>query len=545
MFHDPYKKNAHDIPGLVPEVSRESITASKLPKLVDPVFKPGALPVIPGIIPEKVEKEDKDASKQVNGTTKAKLKTRKEADAVKFRAPGIPVSQQIHTVFFNGMPKISDKALDGMLGLLPTISAWTRLKDVCGYNTDSGFITFSSAMGVAVARRCLGELTVMDGEEEKKINVTCEENTMSKIDDVNDALILSETGKSPANLIDSMQAIIDGTEVAEEEEDEEEEEELPLSQITFDVDPFYDVIEPDRTNLKNDIKNFRNSAVNAEKDAFAKRGEFGKQRISRRTTAAEKVLGHVKGTSTSSSTTTTNRATDLRLSEKEREMYREYSRELHSIENRDKISDEDYAVEIMDKKEDEVEDLFIEAQKRWLSYENGRLRDLVSQWKQVEPEELENNRKTAIARLLDYDDDKERSKERHIYYYDHATWSRNRAEFRDGEIRREKEEAEEGEEAEVAAPVGPITISLKPKEDPKEAVDVLSKPVSVPDVGRLTEYVGEQVEEFLGAKEEDLIKFIVDHIVSGHSAQELITELEGPLDEEGAILVKNVWGWLQ
>lgn len=69
--------------------------------------------------------------------------------------------------------------------------------------------------------------------------------------------------------------------------------------------------------------------------------------------------------------------------------------------------------------------------------------------------------------------------------------------------------------------------------------------MSVPDVGRLTEYVGEQVEEFLGAKEEDLIKFIVDHIVSGHSAQELITELEGPLDEEGAILVKNVWGWLQ
>lgn len=526
----------------MPLASRASTTASNLAKLSKPIYKPGGLPGIPGIIPVKNEKtEDKDEeAPNGNGEVKSTLKAKKTTETAKYLAPHIGVSQQIHTVFFSGMPKINDKALDALLALLPTITGWVRLKDVRGFRTESGFVHFNSAIGVAVALRCLGEVTVTSGEEERKITVTCEENSKMKIEDVDDTLIVAETGQSPSNLIDSMQAVIEGNEAEEDEEDEEDEEELPLSSITFEEDPFFDVIEPDRTNLKNDIKNFRGAAVSAEKDAYARRGEFGKMRMARRTTAADKALGSVGAAHIGS---TSSRASDTRLSEQERQMYREFSRELQELENKDPITDEEYAARIIDEREDEVEAEFIEQQKRWLSHEDGRLRDLIVQWKQIVPEELEKNRQAAMSRLLAYDDDKERAKERHIYYYDHATWSRNRALFREEEIKREEEDAEEGEEAEVSAPAGPITISLKPKEDVKET-DVLSKSVTVPDVERLTEFVGEQVEEYLGVKEEDLIKFIVEHVVAGKSAKELVTELEGPLDEDGAILVKNVWEWL-
>lgn len=58
---------------------------------------------------------------------------------------------------------------------------------------------------------------------------------------------------------------------------------------------------------------------------------------------------------------------------------------------------------------------------------------------------------------------------------------------------------------------------------------------------KLRPFVEKKVVEYLGVQEEILVNVVVDHLRKHSKPQELVEELEGPLDEDGEDLVKKLW----
>ncbi|TLD03898.1 hypothetical protein PgNI_11298 [Pyricularia grisea] len=58
---------------------------------------------------------------------------------------------------------------------------------------------------------------------------------------------------------------------------------------------------------------------------------------------------------------------------------------------------------------------------------------------------------------------------------------------------------------------------------------------------KLRPFVEKKVVEYLGVQEEILVNVVVDHLRKHSKPQELVEELEGPLDEDGEDLIKKLW----
>lgn len=125
-----------------------------------------------------------------------------------------------------------------------------------------------------------------------------------------------------------------------------------------------------------------------------------------------------------------------------------YNREDDDAEE----SDEELERRRQAKRDAELEKQYVDAERRWLGRERARAaaQEREKTREAAEKREMERQKDAMAARLREWDDDEEARLGKEEYYRDHSAWVRQRAAFRDRELRDDERDrtAEEREKAE-------------------------------------------------------------------------------------------------
>jgi len=284
-----------------------------------------------------------------------------------------------------------------------------------------------------------------------------------------------------------------------------------------------------------------------------------------------------------------------RRDDRDYDMMRKRDYDSPSSWRNDDIDDEEEERRRQERREKEMEQAYRERVKRWENREYERMKDY--EMDQIdEAEYLERRKKDKeiyMERLANYDDDVERERAEHEYYYDRSRWWSHRKSYLSREAkeddidrRHEMEEIEEKRKKEIKLDYGsaenePIPIipkrteESKPKSDPevvvgrimtaeerKEAVEKLIN--SIPNEKealwnweikwnfidevllkeKVIPFVGKKIKEYFGEEEKELVDFIVDYIKKHKTAEQLYNELKPALDEEAEVFVMIIWRML-
>ncbi|KAL6601200.1 hypothetical protein U3516DRAFT_802251 [Neocallimastix sp. 'constans'] len=266
-----------------------------------------------------------------------------------------------------------------------------------------------------------------------------------------------------------------------------------------------------------------------------------------------------------------------------------------SWRNEDIDEEEEEERRRQERREKEMEQAYRERVKRWENREYERMKDYEMD-QMDEAEYLERRKKEKdiyMERLANYDDDVERDRAEHEYYYDRNRWWSHRKSYLSREAkeddldrRHEMEELEEKRKKEIKLDYGsaenePIPVIPKRTEEPKpkpepemivgrimtaeerkEAVEKLIQSIPndkeslwkwdiqwkyIDDIllkEKIIPFVGKKIKEYFGVEEKDMVDFIIDYIKNYKNAEQLYNELKPALDEEAEVFVMKIWRML-
>lgn len=281
-----------------------------------------------------------------------------------------------------------------------------------------------------------------------------------------------------------------------------------------------------------------------------------------------------------------------RRDEKDHDISRKRDYDSSSWRN-DDYDEEEEEKRRQERREKEMEQAYKERVKRWENREYSKSK--VYEMEQIEEnsylERQEKDKIMFMERLAHYDDDIERERGEHEYYYDRNRWWSHRKSYllhenKEDEIdrRRELEELEEkaksksnemefepakensalennvDQENENKSNDQPMVVGrIMTVEERKLAVENLIN--SIPNDKeelwnwnikweylddtlvneKIKPFVGKKIKEYFGEEDQDLVEFIIDILKSKNSAEQLYKELQPALAEEVEVFVKIIW----
>ncbi|CAN6603129.1 hypothetical protein TRVA0_002S02234 [Trichomonascus vanleenenianus] len=482
------------------------------------------------------------------------------------------LDEQLRTLFVGNVPvEMPDSLFQTAVQHIPGLEHWVRFRDPNGKPEPFGFLRYKSPAAIKAALQILPNVVLRD----KNLVVGCEENTMRWLESQEPISIQAVARRSAADLeriiLNTFAAWSQATapQVVDEKKKTEEESDSDVENPEESVMELYnrslsggddlgDIPADEREGILKEIKRFRQLSIKFEKARLAADERYGQQRQNEIARASQRELNGDINTA-------------------ERELRRE-EREMYRFPSEDDLSDEEDLVleESRRMKEQEREDrLYEERKRRWLNRERTRASALEREIARDESREdrMNKDKQAALRRYAEFDDDDDQVRKAMLYYYDHATWVKDRLRAREREIEHDKADAiaEEQEiESEVRAnpsffhreaETAKISLSLGAKKQPTTTTtaeinlpstkqelfawpvkwEVLDKNQKVIIDDRLKPVVVDNIIEYLGVQEDELIEFIIQHVKEHKSPESLLKELEETLDEDAEVVVERVW----
>lgn len=379
--------------------------------------------------------------------------------------------QQLCTVFVSKIPELmDDKTVYSLFQIIPGFESFIRLLNGRNEPLSFGFVRFRNVESVKVFTDIFSSIqysTITDDTFPILFSISTEENTIKYI---NDKLqeggrdyFIKYTGRSFKDLrsmaslqIKSWYEVTSATygdnisiKVQPDHEDDantkssdkQDMEFTNLQDVNVDEQEFRDLEIDDKDTVLQEIREFRLLSMKFEKVKQDLDAEEKKERDKYLEKATSKVLANDKST----------KDTPQIKSENEYQLFTERDfREMSDSENEITESDETYEELQQGRINQKQERAFEEEQRRWIARERMRTSALEREKARDEGFDirLEREKKQALKQygeFIDYGDYEKNTME---YYFNHATWVKNRMRFRQREIANDLLDSEE-EEIEV------------------------------------------------------------------------------------------------
>lgn len=506
------------------------------------------------------------------------------------------VNEQLRTIFVGNIPEgVPESLVQTALKHIPGLEQWLPLKSPNTSSAKCGFARYSSAGSVRAALDVIPQVRfVSEGKEEIRLIATSENNTVQWLETQNERCpILNEELEKQMNATLAIWKSGEGRVEEKKNEPEESVEELyNKSLMDGSIDELTEIPQDERELIMQEIKEFRKLSLKIEKERSTTEQEYERERQRRIAQASEQALSGKKydGDRTKPDSNSIRR------------VFHDKSDEESENEGNDSEVEEQREAHRMER----LDRRYIERERRWRAREQTRASALEREKIRDEnmDSRIQKDRELALRKYAGIRDDSEYATKSMLYYYDHATWVKERMIFRNREIEEDKrdaflEEEENKQNPSVLSSSGTgtkfsLTLSKKQQHEPQqnELAPVSSQPVATPGVfadeeeenksdsgpsdrmksrmsladeipndneplfawkvkwdlldakilqNKIKPLVVSNIIEYLGVQEEDLIDFVMQHVKAHKSPMELVSELEMTLDEDAEVFTTQLW----
>ncbi|KAK9454270.1 hypothetical protein V1511DRAFT_421408 [Dipodascopsis uninucleata] len=399
--------------------------------------------------------------------------------------------EQLRTMYVGGIPtELDDFWLQKLLSAAGPLTGMVRPKNRRGRPREFAFAEYASPLAVSRAAEALASVeipmaVIEEGEEledeeaaEKKpsaLTIAYSENTANIVsaasgddDDTADANGLSDSANGKETLAAAVSKVVttwlDPEERAKAEPKEDADDlEQPEKQGPAD-DDLADLPPEQREIVAREITAFRERANQREQERLKHEQEL----LAGSSGTTESHLSISASITTSLPKTTLTNIAPMRTM-------------LPTItaSTADLSDDEEAEERRREKEEDELEDQFIERERRFLRDERVRIAAAERDDDRERDEHVRYRRErdAQLRRLADFDDDEEREHATEEYYRDHSSWLRHRTAFRTRE--READEREASREREERHSVE-LSVSSARESTPSRVASAIDVSVSNP-----------------------------------------------------------------
>ncbi|ODQ63748.1 hypothetical protein NADFUDRAFT_80513 [Nadsonia fulvescens var. elongata DSM 6958] len=349
------------------------------------------------------------------------------------------LSAQLCTLFIFGLPRhSSETALGKIFQSLMGFKSWFRIKNAHGQNCSFGFLQFDSVNGVANGLAILESPELVD----LPIKVKAENNTRKWIEASHPAI--SESVNS--GIIEQISLLI-RSEVTSSQSDninaqptdditlrtDELEPELEINDsMAMNAEELASIPIESKDVIMDEIQEFRVQSKKFEKNRQLVEREEEKKRQIKSTEATLKAL--------------TEPSNDLPTSEKSpslstRDLYSTTRDVRDDTDSRDDLTIEKQRQESINAK---LEFEFQDRQSRWMNRERIHKSALDRDIKRKQSELINatEQRQLALQRLADFIDGGDYESKHFEYYYDHASWIKDRLAYRSRELDADRRDRE-------------------------------------------------------------------------------------------------------
>lgn len=489
----------------------------------------------------------------------------------------------LKTVFVSGLSKkVSNSILEKSFSLIPGFSSLIRPAQFDGTPSAFAFLKFSTIAGVSQTIRVLPQCEI-DG---KSLEARCEQATLDWLAKTpgSDPTIQQD----PSVIAGITQNLRDsGNSGVEQERNDasfdEEKDVMEIIRRSLGEDKSLNDIEIsdlDLPRVKEEIKKFREESLAMERKREQDALDYEKK-------TQDKLMSLNEFTKTSATSAEDENFIDVNIT---------YDDDDYNEIPPGPEGDAEVEQLKLHKIKENLDKKFIDRERKWLHRESYRAeaqkRESQKKSSRSGANGLTEEEKAArVDKYASFDED-DPGMQRHVeYFYNHGEWSKARREFRrreqeidERDMREEEEEQKTTgfKEASTTSSTEDTKISLKlfgakpvsqtawKDEDESQVASVLKplpadtgekKSVEIPngleslvayevkwdhlnqsileDV--LRPFIVDNVVEYLGVEEEDLINFIVNHVKDHKPLTELVAELEVTLDEDAPILGEALW----
>lgn len=489
----------------------------------------------------------------------------------------------LKTVFVSGLSKnVSNVILEKSCSLIPGFLSLIRPLQFDGTPSPFAFLKFSTIAGVSQTMRVL-PMCQIDG---KPLQAHCEQATLDWLAKTpgSDPTIQQDPTVIASITENLKESEVSGIEQGRHDASlDEEKDVMEIIRRSLGEDKSLNDIEIsdlDLPRVKEEIKKFREESLAMERKREQDALNYEKK-------TQDKLMSLDEFTKTSATSAEDENFIDVNIS--------------YEDDDYDEIPsgpDGDTEVEQLKlhKIREHLDKKFMDRERKWLHRESYRAeahkRESQKQESQSGAKNLTEDEKAArVDKYALFDEDDPGVQRNVQYFYNHGEWSKARREFRrreqeidERDLREEEEEqkAEGFKEVAVTSTTEDTKISLKlfgakpvsqtawKDEDESQKTTTLkplpaeSKENNVVEIPNgleslaayevkwdrlssstledvLRPFIVDNVVEYLGVEEEDLISFIVNHIKEHKPLTELVAELEVTLDEDAPILGEALW----
>ncbi|KAA8911604.1 hypothetical protein TRICI_003762 [Trichomonascus ciferrii] len=504
------------------------------------------------------------------------------------------VNEQLRTIFVGNIPEgVPETLVQTALKHIPGLEKWLPLKSPSTSSAKCGFARYSSAGSVRAALDVIPRARFVFEAKDINLIATSENNTLQWLETQNERCpVPNEELERQMNATLAIWKSGDGRVDEKENEPEESVEELyNRSLMDGSIEELREIPQEERELIMHEIKEFRKLSLKIEKERSTTEQEYEKERQRRIAQASEQALSGKKydGDRTKADSNSIRRVFHDRSDE----------------ESETEGNDSELEAQRESRRKERLGRRFVERERRWRAREQTRASALEREKIRDEnmDSRIQKDRELALRKYAGIRDESEHTAKSMLYYYDHATWVKERMIFRNREIEEDKRDAllEEEETKQnpsvLSSGTGTkfsLTLSKKQQHNQRQNISTPAPPQPIAASGvfaddfeenkaentpsdrmksrmaladeipndkeplfawkvkwdlldskilqnKIKPLVVSNIIEYLGVQEEELIDFVMQHVKAHKPPVNLVSELEMTLDEDAEVFTTQLW----